>query len=168
MRFDTGLQDRGTDGSGGRDGSARALARDAGATRFCMGAAYRSPKAKDLHPGGGHDPRGQSARAGDLRHPGDARADEQAQELKAAGLDFYNHNLDTSAGVLRKNHQHTHLPGSTGYARSGTQCGSSSLAVGGNVGMGEAAADRIAMLHTLATLPTHPESVPMNRTGTGG
>ena len=137
------------------------LARDAGATRFCMGAAYRSPKAKDLHQ--------VAAMIREVKSLGletcatlGMLTDEQARELKAAGLDFYNHNIDTSAEYYEKI-----ISTRTYQDRLDTlqavRAAGLHVCCGGIVGMGEAASDRIAMLHTLATLPAHPESVPINR-----
>ena len=86
---------------------------------------------------------------------------DQARRLKAAGLDAYNHNLDTSEGyydsVIGTRTYQDRLD-TLGHVRDAgiTVC------CGGIVGMGEADADRVALLHTLATLPEPPESVPIN------
>ena len=92
-------------------------AKEAGATRFCMGAAYRSPKPRDL--------RKVTAMIREVKALGletcatlGMVSPQQAQELKAAGLDYYNHNLDTS-GLLREDHQHPHLSGSARHPAGG-------------------------------------------------
>ena len=135
-------------------------AKAAGATRFCMGAAYRSPKAKEL------------ARICDLVR--EVRAlgletcatlgmltVEQAGELKAAGLDFYNHNLDSSEafyGEIITTHTYQDRLDTLAAVRSAGL----KVCCGGIVGMGETARDRAQLLLTLANLPQHPESVPIN------
>jgi biotin synthase len=137
-----------------------ARAKAAGASRFCMGAAWRSPKDKDL------DTvcemvRGVKAMGlescvtlGMLTGP-------QAQKLKSAGLDYYNHNLDTSPEYYREiistRTYQDRLETLENVRQSGL-----SVCCGGIVGMGESESDRVGMLHALATLPAHPESVPIN------
>jgi biotin synthase len=132
-----------------------------GATRFCMGAAYRSPKPKQL------DQIKRMVRevralgletcatAGMLT-PG------QAHELKDAGLDYYNHNLDTSreyyGEVITTRTYDDRLETLQAVRDAGIK-----VCCGGILGMGESEPDRIALLHTLATLPQHPESVPINQ-----
>jgi biotin synthase len=136
-------------------------ARAAGATRFCMGAAYRSPKPKDL--------RRVTAMIREVKALGletcatlgmVSRA--QAQELKAAGLDYYNHNLDSSesfyATIITTRTYADRLETLDAVREAGMQ-----VCCGGIVGMGESPEDRAQLLHTLATLPCHPESVPINR-----
>jgi biotin synthase len=142
--------------------SARAhAAKKAGATRFCMGAAYRSPKPKDL--------RKVTAMIREVKALGletcatlGMVTPVQAQELKAAGLDYYNHNLDTSADYYEKI-----ITTRTYQDRLDTLAAvrdaGMSVCCGGIVGMGEEPEDRAALLHTLATLPSHPESVPINQ-----
>ncbi len=136
------------------------LAKAAGATRFCMGAAYRSPKAKQL-----------AAIEQMVRGVADLGLetcatlgmldDEQAKSLKDAGLDYYNHNLDTSERyyeeiiTTRTYQDRLDTLKAVRSARIKVCCG-------GIIGMGENRADRAAMLHTLATLTEHPESVPIN------
>jgi biotin synthase len=158
-RFDTGLQP--SELMDVADVAARALAaRDAGATRFCMGAAYRSPKPKDL---------GKAlAMIREVKSLGletcatlGMLSQDQAQELKAAGLDFYNHNLDSGAGYYKKiistrTYQHR-LDTLQAVREAGIN-----VCCGGIVGMGEQLEDRVELLHTLATLPAHPQSVPIN------
>ena len=136
-------------------------ARAAGATRFCMGAAYRSPKDRDLRViiemiRGVRDLGMETcATLGMLTR-------EQAAALKDAGLDYYNHNLDTSAEyygkVITTRSYQDRLDTLEVVREAGI-----SVCCGGILGMGESAQDRIALLHTLATLPTHPDSVPINQ-----
>jgi biotin synthase len=87
---------------------------------------------------------------------------EQALELKAAGLDYYNHNLDTSkdyyAKIITTRTYQDRLDTLTAVRAAGMR-----VCCGGIVGMGEEPRDRAALLHTLATLPQHPESVPINQ-----
>ena len=136
-------------------------ARAAGATRFCMGAAYRSPKARDLevitemirevHALGLES----CATLGMLSPP-------QALQLKEAGLDYYNHNLDSSAEfygeIIHSRSYQQRLDTLTAVRGAGLK-----VCCGGIIGMGESPADRAQLLRTLANLPEHPESVPINR-----
>ncbi|MDE2305974.1 MAG: biotin synthase BioB [Gammaproteobacteria bacterium] len=136
-------------------------AKQAGATRFCMGAAYRSPKPKDL--------RKVVAMIGAVKELGletcatlGMLSAEQAVELKRAGLDYYNHNIDTSPEYYGK------IIGTRTFADrietlQAVRDAGMHVCCGGIVGMGETRADRAAMLATLATLEAHPESVPINR-----
>jgi biotin synthase len=135
-------------------------ARDAGATRFCMGAAYRSPKNRELKQ---IVAMVRAVRALGLETcatlgmltPG------QARELKDAGLDYYNHNLDTSA-----EHYEKIITTRTYQERLDTlaavRAAGMRVCCGGILGLGETELDRARLLHTLATLPEHPESVPIN------
>jgi biotin synthase len=136
-------------------------AKVAGATRFCMGAAYRSPKPKDL--------RKVIAMIREVKALGletcatlGMVTEAQAHELKAAGLDYYNHNLDTSADYYEKiittRTYQERLDTLTAVREAGMN-----VCCGGIVGMGEEPQDRAQLLHTLATLPVHPESVPINQ-----
>ena len=87
--------------------------------------------------------------------------EEQARRLKAAGLDFYNHNIDTSPKYYREiitSRQFADRIETLGHVRTAGL----SVCCGGIVGMGEARTDRAGMLVALATLPQHPESVPIN------
>ena len=136
-------------------------ARQAGATRFCMGAAYRSPKPKDL--------RKVSVMIREVKALGletcatlGMLTAAQALELKAAGLDYYNHNLDTSAEYYAKIITTRTYQDRLQTLQAVRDAGMNVCCVG-IVGMGETAADRMALLHTLATLPNHPESVPINQ-----
>jgi len=136
-------------------------ARAAGATRFCMGAAYRSPRPKDL-----------AQITAMVRAVGELGLEtcatlgmlspEQAQELKDAGLDYYNHNLDTSAEfygeIITTRTYQDRLDTLAAVRNAGLK-----VCCGGIVGMGETTRDRARMLVTLANLPQHPESVPINQ-----
>ena len=140
-------------------GEARAAKR-AGATRFCMGAAWRSPKDKDLETVcamvEGVKALGLETcvTLGMLTPP-------QASRLKEAGLDYYNHNIDTSpeyySEIITTRTFQDRLDTLAHVRGAGI-----SVCCGGIVGMGEDADDRVGMLHVLATLPEHPESVPIN------
>jgi biotin synthase len=142
-----------------RECAARAKA--AGATRFCMGAAYRSPKAKDLAL--------IAQMIAEVRALGlescatlGMLSPAQAAELKAAGLDYYNHNLDTSPefyGEIISTHSYRQRLDTLSAVRAAGL----KVCAGGIIGMGEAVADRAELLRTLANLPEHPESVPINR-----
>ena len=141
--------------------TAATRAKAAGATRFCMGAAYRSPKARELKV------IAEMVRA--VRELGletcatlGMLEPEQAQELKAAGLDYYNHNLDTSAEFYEK------IISTRSYqdrldTLAAVRAAGIKVCCGGIVGLGESTADRAALLRTLANLPEHPESVPINQ-----
>jgi biotin synthase len=137
-----------------------AKARAAGASRFCMGAAWREPKDKDLDAVcemvAGVKAMGMETcvTLGMLSGP-------QAARLKEAGLDYYNHNLDTSPEYYR------HVITTRTYqdrldTLQEVRAAGIHVCCGGIVGMGESAADRVGLIHALATLPVHPESVPIN------
>ena len=135
-------------------------ARDAGASRFCMGAAWRNPKDKDLDAVcdmvEGVKALGMETcvTLGMLTAP-------QAARLKQAGLDYYNHNIDTSPEYYRHvitTHTYQDRLDTLGHVREA----GISVCCGGIVGMGESPQDRIGLIHALATLPVHPESVPIN------
>ena len=136
-------------------------ARDSGATRFCMGAAYRSPRDQDLEP---IIEMVKAVRALGMETCATlgmlTRA--QAQKLAAAGLDYYNHNIDTSAEYYGKIITTRCFQDRLDTLRHVRDAGMQ-VCCGGIIGMGEGVPDRAAMLHTLATLPEHPESVPINR-----
>ncbi|GMQ97010.1 MAG: biotin synthase BioB [Gammaproteobacteria bacterium] len=140
--------------------SAARLAKAEGATRFCMGAAWRAPKGRDLE------------RVCDMVREIKAMgletcvtlgmlSQEQSQQLKSAGLDYYNHNLDTSAGfyqeIITTHDYQARLDTLTHVRQAGIK-----VCCGGIVGMGEQREDRCELLRTLANLPQHPESVPIN------
>jgi biotin synthase len=136
-------------------------AKNSGATRFCMGAAYRSPKAKDL--------RKVIAMIREVKSLGletcatlGMLKPSQAQELKDAGLDFYNHNLDSSASYYEKIISTRTYRDRLDTLQAVRDAGLK-VCCGGIVGMGEEHRDRVELLHTLATLSEHPESVPINQ-----
>lgn len=136
-------------------------AKQSGATRFCMGAAYRSPKQKDL--------RKIVAMIREVKQLGLETCatlgmvdGAQARELAAAGLDYYNHNLDTSADYYEKIVTTRSYQDRLDTLQAVREAGMN-VCCGGIVGMGEQALDRAALLHRLATLPVHPESVPINQ-----
>jgi len=135
-------------------------ARDAGASRFCMGAAWRNPKDKDLDAVcdmvEGVKALGMETcvTLGMLTAP-------QAARLKQAGLDYYNHNIDTAPEYYR------HVITTRTYqdrldTLEAVREAGINVCCGGIVGMGESAEDRVGLIHALATLPIHPESVPIN------
>jgi len=135
-------------------------AKDAGASRFCMGAAWRGPKDKDLDQVCAMV-EGVKALGMETCVTLGMLSAEQTARLKQAGLDYYNHNLDTSPEYYR------HIISTRTYQdRLDTleHVRNAGIAVccGGIVGMGESAEDRVGLIHALATLPAHPESVPIN------
>ncbi|TIV43445.1 MAG: biotin synthase BioB, partial [Mesorhizobium sp.] len=135
-------------------------ARDAGATRYCMGAAWRSPKEREME--------AVIAMVEGVKALGMETCMtlgmldlSQAQRLKRAGLDYYNHNIDTSeryySEVISTRTFADRLDTLANVRDSGMK-----VCCGGIVGMGEEKADRIDMLVTLANLPEPPDSVPIN------
>jgi len=160
IRYETGLENEPLMGLDQVLENARA-ARANGATRFCMGAAWRSPKPKQL------DSIVEMVKAvSDLGMETCATLGmlepEQARQLKDAGLDYYNHNLDTSANfypqiISTRTYKHR-LDTLQAVREAGLK-----VCCGGIVGMGETELDRVELLHTLATLPQHPGSVPINQ-----
>jgi biotin synthase len=140
-----------------------AAARDAkaaGSGRFCMGAAWRSPKQRDMPALTAMVREVKSLGMETCMTLGMLDAD-QARELAEAGLDYYNHNLDTSPefyGEIVSTRSYQDRLDTLAHVRDAgiaTCCG-------GIMGMGESRADRVGFLHALATLPSHPESVPLN------
>ena len=135
-------------------------AKAAGASRFCMGAAWREPKERDLDK--------VCAMVAGVRAVGletcvtlGMLTGDQAGRLKAAGLDYYNHNLDTSPehyGAIISTRTYQERLDTLGHVRDA----GIHVCCGGIVGMGEALEDRVGMIMTLANLPEHPESVPIN------
>jgi len=135
-------------------------ARAGGAQRFCMGAAWRDVKDRDLPQ--------LTAMIAAVKAEGletcatlGMLTSEQAQALRAAGLDYYNHNLDTSPEYYPKvvtTRTYQDRLETLAHVRSA----GISTCCGGIVGMGEARADRAGLLHALATLPEHPDSLPIN------
>jgi biotin synthase len=135
-------------------------AKQSGASRFCMGAAWREPKDRDLDAVcemvGGVRALGLEtcATLGMLTGP-------QAIRLKQAGLDYYNHNLDTSpefyGNIISTRTYRERLDTLINVRAAGIR-----VCCGGIVGMGESQQDRAGLIATLASLPEHPESVPIN------
>src|SRR3954465_12422386 len=135
-------------------------AKDAGATRFCMGAAWREPKDKDLETVAAMV-EGVQALGMESWVTLGMLTDAQAQRLKAAGLDYYNHNLDTSPEYYR------HIISTRTYqdrldTLEAVRSAGIQVCCGGIIGMGEAPSDRVGLIHALASLPSHPQSVPIN------
>jgi biotin synthase len=135
-------------------------AQQAGATRYCMGAAWRSPKDEDVEQVckmvEGVKALGMEtcATLGMLTAP-------QAARLRQSGLDYYNHNLDTSEsfyGEIITTRTYQDRLDTLAHVRAA----GIAVCCGGIVGMGESRDDRVALLATLACLPVHPESVPVN------
>jgi biotin synthase len=135
-------------------------AKAAGSQRFCMGAAWRNPKDRDM-------PRVAAMVAG-VRAMGletcmtlGMLSFDQALQLKDAGLDYYNHNIDTSpenyANVITTRTFEDRLETLENVRQAGIN-----VCCGGIVGMGETRSDRVGFVHALSTLPRHPESVPVN------
>ena len=159
-RYDTGLQAQKLMSVEDVIEKAR-QAKAAGASRFCMGAAWRSPKdtdvAKVAEMVGAVKALGLEACAtlGMLNG-------EQARTLKAAGLDYYNHNLDSApefyGDVIKTREYQDRLDTLEQVREAGLK-----TCCGGIVGMGESRAQRAGLLQTLANLPEHPGSVPINR-----
>lgn len=136
-------------------------ARDAGATRFCIGAAYRGPKPKQLD--------AIAAMVREIKALGletcatlGLLKQGQAETLAAAGLDYYNHNLDSSRRfypeIISTRRYDDRLDTLAKVRGAGIK-----VCCGGILGMGETRADRIELLHELATMPAHPDSVPINK-----
>jgi biotin synthase len=136
-------------------------ARAAGATRFCMGAAWRSPKKKDLQIMTAMI-RGVRALGMETCATLGMLTREQAKELREAGLDYYNHNIDTSPEFYEKIITTRDFQDRLDTLEAVREAGMS-VCCGGIVGMGETVTDRARMLQVLANLPQHPESVPINQ-----
>ncbi len=136
-------------------------AKASGATRFCMGAAYRNPRKHQLKAVADMI-RGVRALGLETCATLGMLEPEQAEELKAAGLDYYNHNLDTSEAfygkVITTRTYQDRLDTLQAVRDAGIK-----VCCGGILGMGEEKSDRAELLHTLATLPQHPDSVPINQ-----
>jgi len=135
-------------------------AKNAGASRFCMGAAWRSPKDRDLE----HVcAMVEAVKALGLETCATLGmlSGAQARALKRAGLDYYNHNLDTSpefyGEIITTRVYQDRLETLEHVRDAGIH-----VCCGGIVGMGETRADRVGMIAALASLPVHPESVPIN------
>lgn len=141
--------------------AAAQAAKNAGASRFCMGAAWRSPKERDM--GKLTDIIASVKGLGLETCATLGMIDEgQAERLKVAGLDYYNHNLDTSedfySEIITTRTYQDRLDTLEHVRKSGM-----SICCGGILGMGESVEDRADMLVTLANLSKHPESVPINQ-----
>ncbi|HVY56783.1 MAG TPA: biotin synthase BioB, partial [Xanthobacteraceae bacterium] len=158
-RYDTGIDAGKLMGLDTVLAEARA-AKAAGASRFCMGAAWRNPKDRDLDR--------VCAMVEGVKDLGletcvtlGMLTDVQARRLKAAGLDYYNHNLDTSPEYYEQI-----ITTRTYQDRLNTlehvRAAGIHVCCGGIVGMGESREDRVGMIAVLASLPQHPESVPIN------
>jgi biotin synthase len=135
-------------------------AKSAGASRFCMGAAWRSPKERELD--------SVCAMVEAVKALGletcatlGMLTGTQARRLKDAGLDYYNHNLDTSpefyGRIITTRVYQDRLETLEHVRNAGIH-----VCCGGIVGMGETREDRVGMIAVLASLPAHPESVPIN------
>jgi biotin synthase len=135
-------------------------ARDGGATRYCMGAAWRSPKARDMDAVVAMV-KGVKALGMETCMTLGMLDREQAGQLKHAGLDYYNHNIDSSeryySEIITTRTFSDRIETLEHVRDSGIK-----VCCGGIVGMGEKPADRVEMLVTLANLPEPPESVPIN------
>lgn len=158
-RYHTGVQNEATLPLETVLAAARA-AKQSGATRFCMGAAWRGPKAKDLGPVV-EMVRGVKALGLETCATLGLLREGQAQQLKAAGLDYYNHNLDTAAEfygeIVTTRNYDDRLDTLEKVRHAGIK-----VCCGGIVGMGESRAQRAGLIAQLAGLDPHPESVPIN------
>jgi len=135
-------------------------AKDSGATRFCMGAAWRSPRDRDLEL--------VSAMVSGVKALGmetcvtlGMLTEGQAGTLKQAGLDYYNHNLDSSPefyGEIISTRSYQDRLDTLEHVRNADI----NVCAGGIIGMGEGMQDRAGLLQQLANMPKHPESVPIN------
>ena len=135
-------------------------AKAAGASRFCMGAAWRSPKDRDVESVCAMVEGVKALGLETCATLGMLTAD-QALRLKRSGLDYYNHNLDTSPeyyGAIITTRTYQDRLDTLDHVRSA----GINVCCGGIVGMGEGAEDRAGMIVALASLPVHPESVPIN------
>jgi biotin synthase len=137
------------------------IAKDNGSTRFCMGAAWREVQDNAQF----QDVLEMVRRVGSLGMEvcvtlGMLKP-EQAKQLKEAGLTAYNHNLDTGEGYYDQIISTRTYQDRLNTLKNVREAGIS-VCCGGIIGMGETSEDRIDLLHTLATLPEHPESVPVN------
>ncbi len=140
--------------------AAARAARDAGATRFCMGAAWRAPKDRDIEKMSGIISAVKGLGLQTCATLGMLQA-HQAQALKEAGLDYYNHNLDTAPeyyqDVVSTRHYQDRLDTLKNVRAAGI-----SVCCGGIIGMGEAPVHRAGLIAQLANLEPYPESVPIN------
>ncbi|MCL6713040.1 biotin synthase BioB [Pseudomonas sp. R2.Fl] len=136
-------------------------AKAAGASRFCMGAAWRSPKDRDI-PKVAEMIREVKALGLETCATLGMLSGPQASALKDAGLDYYNHNLDTApefyGDIIRTREYQDRLDTLAHVREAGMK-----TCCGGIVGMGESRDQRAGLLQALANLPAHPDSVPINR-----
>jgi len=136
------------------------VAKDQGSTRFCMGAGWRNPKARDM-PYVLEMVKGVKAMGLETCMTLGMINGEQADELQEAGLDYYNHNLDTSPehynSIITTRSYQDRLDTLQNVRDSGMK-----VCSGGIVGLGEKSQDRASFLAQLANLPKHPDSVPIN------
>ena len=137
-----------------------AQAKDAGSQRFCMGAAWRNPKDRDM-PAIVEIVKGVRAMGLETCMTLGMLTPKQAEMLNEAGLDYYNHNVDTGPEyyerVISTRNYQDRLDTLQNVRDAGIN-----VCSGGIVGMGETREDRVGFVHTLATLERHPESVPVN------
>ncbi|MTD40623.1 biotin synthase BioB [Erwinia sp. CPCC 100877] len=135
-------------------------ARDAGSTRFCMGAAWKNPNDRDM-PYLERMVQGVKALGMETCMTLGTLSDEQARRLADSGLDYYNHNLDTSpefyGNIITTRSYQERLETLDRVRDAGIK-----VCSGGIVGLGETVKDRAGLLLQLANLPTPPESVPIN------
>jgi len=131
-----------------------------GSQRFCMGAAWREPKDRDM-PALAHMVAEVKAMGLETCMTLGMLTGDQARALADAGLDYYNHNIDTSP-----EHYGAIITTRTFQERLDTlehvRAAGIAVCCGGIVGMGESRDDRVGFIHALASLPRHPESVPIN------
>lgn len=135
-------------------------AKNAGSTRFCMGAAWKNPKERDM-PHLTEMIKGVKGMGLETCMTLGMLTPDQAEKLAGAGLDYYNHNLDTSpefyGNIITTRTYQDRLDTLSHVRDAGMK-----ICSGGIIGMGESAGDRAGLLVELANLPTHPESVPIN------
>jgi biotin synthase len=136
-------------------------AKAAGASRFCMGAAWRGPKDRDI-PKVAELIRGVKALGMETCATLGLLGEGHAEALKAAGLDYYNHNIDTAPDyygeIIHTREFEDRLDTLDAIRAAGLK-----TCCGGIVGMGETRAQRAGLLRALANLPEHPQSVPINQ-----
>lgn len=159
VRYKTGVENEGLMSCEQVLAEAR-RAKASGAKRFCMGAAWRGPKDRDIDRvadmiSGVREIGLETCVTLGMLKPG------QPERLKSAGLDYYNHNLDTSesfySGIISTRTYQERLDTLQRVRDAGIN-----VCCGGIIGMGESVEDRAGLLQTLAGLPRHPESVPIN------
>ncbi|MCR9520624.1 biotin synthase BioB [Vibrio sp. Vb2354] len=135
-------------------------AKNAGSTRFCMGAAWKNPKERDM-PHLTDMIKGVKGMGLETCMTLGMLTPDQAKQLATAGLDYYNHNLDTSpefyGNIITTRTYQDRLDTLSHVRDAGMK-----ICSGGIIGMGESANDRAGLLVELANLPVHPESVPIN------